>query len=88
MMSLFILYILFLKSHGDKGLVSEDWKKTNVMLILQKEDLGYYRPVSFTPILWNVMGQILLEIVSNDMKYSKSSESCQHGFNEGKIMVN
>lgn len=24
------------------------------------------------------MGQILLEIVSNDMKYSKTSESCQH----------
>lgn len=40
MMSLFIRPILFLKSHGDKGLVPEDWKKANVMLLLQKEDLG------------------------------------------------
>lgn len=74
MMSLSIHSSLFLKSHGDEGLVPEDWKKATVTLILQKEDLGYYMLVSLMPIPWNVMGQIL-EMVSNDMKYSKSSES-------------
>lgn len=85
MMSLSIRSILFLKSHGDKELVPEDGKKANATLILQKEDLGYYRPVSLTPITWNVMGQILQDIVSSDMKYSKSSKSCQH--NEDEIML-
>lgn len=84
-MSLSIHSILFLKSHGDEGLVPEDRKTANVSLILQKEDLGYYRPVILTPIPWNVMGQILLEIVFSDIKYSKSSETCQH--NEDEIML-
>lgn len=47
-----------------------------------KEDAGYYRPVSLTLIPGKVVEQLMLETISRHRK-KKIIRSCQHGFTTG-----
>lgn len=59
-------------------------KKANVTMVFKKEDLGNYRPVSFTLILGMMMEQILLDAFSKHRKDKKVIWSTQHGILKGK----
>ncbi|PKU33787.1 rna-directed dna polymerase from mobile element jockey- hypothetical protein [Limosa lapponica baueri] len=73
----------------DQGEVPEDWRKANVTPVFKdkKEDLGNYRPVSFTSIPGKVMQQLILGTISRHMKDKTVIGSSQHGFMKGKSHI-
>ncbi|PKU37921.1 rna-directed dna polymerase from mobile element jockey- hypothetical protein [Limosa lapponica baueri] len=67
--------------------VPEDWRKANVIPVFKKgkkEDLGNYRPVSFTSIPGKMMERLILDIISKHMEDKKAIRSSQDGFSKGK----
>ena len=69
------------------GDVPEDWRKASVTQVFKmgkKKDLGNYRLVSLTSIPGEVMGQLILEVISKHVEEKKVIRSSQHGFTKGK----
>ncbi|PKU40376.1 rna-directed dna polymerase from mobile element jockey-like [Limosa lapponica baueri] len=65
------------------GEVSEDWRKANVTPFFKegkKEDPGNYRPVSFTSIVGNMVGQFILDVISKHVEEENVIKNGQHGF--------
>ena len=68
----------------------EDWRTANVAPIFKKckkEDVGNYRPVGLTSTRGKVMEQFILKVISIHVEEKKVIRSSQHGFTEGKIML-
>lgn len=49
----------------------------------KKEDLGSYKPVSFTPVIGKIM-EIILEVIEEHSKDNAAISQSQHGFMKGK----
>jgi len=61
--------------------VPEDWRKANVTSVFKKgkkEDPGNYRPLSLTSICGKVVEQLVLDVISKQMKENKVIRSSQH----------
>jgi len=80
------LSIVFERSYRT-GEVPEDWRKANATPLFKKDkkdDPGNYRPTRLTSIPGNVMEQLILEIISNQVKEKQVIRSSQHGFSKWK----
>jgi len=80
------LSIIFERSWR-KGEVPEDWRKASVTPVFKKgkkEDPGNYRLVSLTSIPGKMMGQIILEVIINQVEEKKAIRGSQQGFSKGK----
>lgn len=62
-------------------------KKPNIISIFKKEDLGNYRLVSLASVLGKVKEQILLEVMSKNIRCKKVITRSQHGFIKDKLCL-
>jgi len=80
---------IILERSWKTGEVPEDWRKASVAPVFnkgKKEDPGNYRLVSLTSVPGKVMEQLILAVISNQLKEKKVLRSSQHGFTKGKCL--
>lgn len=63
------------------GEIPEDWKKANVTSVFKqdkKEEPGNYTPISINSVPEKVMGHIILDAISKQMKEKNVIRSSRH----------
>jgi len=69
------------------GEVPDDWRIASVTSIYkkgQKEDPGYYRPVSLTLVPGKITERFILSALTGHVKHNQGIRTSQHGFVKGR----
>ncbi|PKU41409.1 rna-directed dna polymerase from mobile element hypothetical protein [Limosa lapponica baueri] len=72
------------------GEVPEDWRKTNVMPVFEKdmkEDPGNRKPVSLSFIPGKVMEQLTLDVISKHVEEKKGHQESSAWIHQWEIML-
>ena len=70
----------------ESGQVPENWRVANVTPLFKKgsrEELGNYRPVSLTSVVWKVLETLIKDQLRTHLNTYKLSNGSQHGFIKG-----